>query len=192
MNALGRLIAHENSASDLLAFLIELDPQPLQEILERGGGPHVAQREVQSTGRRLDLVVHTAAGSRPVAVLEFKGASDVYGDQLERYERWASQFDPAPSLFYCTLDGYYSNPPERWQTLDVATLFRAWCGSTHPHAAWLAGKIAELLSSWDTEANGAIGGHPRKSAGMPDQGAMKGQDHSFPIGPPFTCSLAQP
>jgi len=28
-NALGRLVAHENNASDLLAFLFELDPRPM-------------------------------------------------------------------------------------------------------------------------------------------------------------------
>lgn len=32
-NALGRLVAHENTASDLLAFLFEIDPRPLLRLL---------------------------------------------------------------------------------------------------------------------------------------------------------------
>ena len=35
-NALGRLVAHENNASDLLAFLFELDPRPMTGLLGLG------------------------------------------------------------------------------------------------------------------------------------------------------------
>lgn len=63
----------------------------------------------------------------------------------------------APKRFYCTLDGDCADPPNPWQALSTVTLFRSWCGSTHSHAAWLAGEITELLSRWDAEANGLIG-----------------------------------
>nr|BFE56531.1 hypothetical protein GCM10020063_010570 [Dactylosporangium thailandense] len=103
-NGLGRLVAHENSASDLVAFLFEVDPQPLLDLLHLGGGPYICQREVQAgKGKgRLDLVLRRQADGHPVAVLEMKGASDVHGDQLDRYNSWADNFEPAPRRLYCT------------------------------------------------------------------------------------------
>lgn len=159
-NALGRLIAHENSGSDLLAFLIEMDARPLVGILGLEDDAYVAQREVQETGSgrgRLDLVVRRQSDNQPVAVLEIKGASSVHGDQLERYNDWAASLKPAPKLFYCTLDGAGDIPPVPWQQLNLAELFAAWQDVEDTHAAWLAHEIADLLRAWDAEADAIIG-----------------------------------
>lgn len=43
-NALGRLVAHENNASDLLAFLFELDPRPMTGLLGLEDGPYTCWR----------------------------------------------------------------------------------------------------------------------------------------------------
>jgi hypothetical protein len=152
--ALGRLVAHENSASDLLAYLIELDSAPLARVLDLPEGAYQAEREVPGKGR-LDLVVRRETDGHPVAVLELKGASTVHGDQLERYRTWAESFEPAPELFYCTLDD--DAPPTPWQSLDLVDLFAAWENTGHPHAAWLADEIADVLRTWDREADGLIG-----------------------------------
>ncbi|BCJ65728.1 hypothetical protein [Polymorphospora rubra] len=155
--ALGRLVAHENSASDLLAFLFEVDSRPLLHLLDLDGGPYTCQREVQAGRGRLDLVLRRQDDRNPVAVLEMKGASDVHGDQLDRYNVWAESVQPAPRRFYCTLDGDEATPPAPWQPLSLITIFAAWQTCGDAHAAWLAGEITEVLRTWDAEANGLIG-----------------------------------
>ncbi|MFD6608684.1 hypothetical protein ACFWD1_07325 [Micromonospora chalcea] len=159
-NALGRLVAHENTASDLLAFLFEIDPSPLLRLLNLDGGPYTCQREVLA-GRgkgRLDLVLRRQDSGKPVAVLEMKGASDVHGDQLDRYNVWAESVGPAaPRRFYCTLDGDEATPPAPWQPLSLTAVFDAWQSCGDAHAAWLAREIVSVLRTWDAEADGLIG-----------------------------------
>jgi hypothetical protein len=154
--ALGRLVAHENTASDLLAFLFERDPEPLIRLLGLPEDRYRCQREVKAAGR-LDLVVFRQSDGLPAAVLELKGASTQHGNQLERYQAWADRFDPPPALFYCTLDTDSDEAPKPWQPLNLVTLFAAWESVADPHAAWLAREITTILRSWDTEADGIIG-----------------------------------
>ncbi|MFD1364428.1 PDDEXK-like family protein [Actinoplanes sichuanensis] len=158
-NALGRLVAHENSASDLLALLFEMDPEPLSGVLGFDTGTYTCQREVQTgAGKgRLDLVLRRQPDSHPVAVLEMKGASDVHGDQLDRYNAWADGFTPAPRRFYCSLDAELSAPDASWQALSLIEVFGAWKTSSDPHAVWLAGEIADVLRTWDAEADDVMG-----------------------------------
>jgi len=159
-NALGRLIAHENNASDLLAFLFELDPRPMMGLLGLEDGPYTCQREVQARGARkgrLDLVVRRQADGQPTAVFEMKGASDLHGDQLDRYNLWAKSIKPVPKQFYCTLDGDGATPPVPWQPLSLVKLFGAWRTSDDANAAWLADETAGTLQAWDQEADGIIG-----------------------------------
>jgi hypothetical protein len=40
------LVAHENNASDVLAFIFELDPRPMTGLLGLEEGPYACQREV--------------------------------------------------------------------------------------------------------------------------------------------------
>jgi hypothetical protein len=64
------LVAHENNASDLLAFLFELDPRPMTGLLGLEDGPYTCQREVQARGAgkgRLDLVIRRQADGQPNA-----------------------------------------------------------------------------------------------------------------------------
>jgi hypothetical protein len=147
-NALGRLVAHENNASDLLAFLFEMDPKPMVGLLSLEDSHHTCRREAQAQGAkkgRLDLVVRRQADGKAVAVLEMKGASDLHGDQLDRYNSWAKRINPALKQFYCTLDGDGAAPPASWQPLSLVQLFGAWRTSNDAHAACLAGEIADVL-----------------------------------------------
>jgi hypothetical protein len=160
--ALGRLLAHESSLSDLLAFLAELDPLPIEATLGLAGGPHRFCREASATRGmakgRLDLVVRRCSDNHPVAVLEIKGASDVHGDQLDRYNTWSDSFDPpVRQRFYCTLDGDIPAPDPQWRTVSLVDLFGAWRRSDNAHAAWLSDQIAQMLGRWDSEADGIIG-----------------------------------
>jgi hypothetical protein len=102
------------------------------------------------------LVVRRQADGKAVAVLEMKGASDLHGNQLDRYNSWAKRINPAPKQFYCTLDGDGAAPPAPWQPLSLVQLFGAWRTSNDAHAAWLAGEIADVLRTWDQEADGII------------------------------------
>lgn len=154
--ALGRLVAHENTASDLLAFLFERDPGPLMALLGLADDRYRCRREGKAAGR-LDLAVYRQSDGLPVAVLEVKGASSEHEDQLHRYQTWAEGFDPAPKLFYCTLDGEGAVPCAPWQPLSLVALFGAWQTAADPYAAWLAREITGVLRSWDTEADGIIG-----------------------------------
>ena len=87
--ALGRLIANENSASDLLAFLFERDPAPLVRVLGLPDAEYRVRREGKAARSRFDLVVFQE--DHPVAVLELKGASTEHGNQLDRYHPWAAK-----------------------------------------------------------------------------------------------------
>ncbi|MEU4623509.1 PD-(D/E)XK nuclease family protein [Actinoplanes sp. NPDC023801] len=153
-SALGRLVANENSTSDLLAFLFDKDPAPLIRTLGLPEGAYRCRREGRAAKSRLDLVVYRA--DLPVAVLEMKGASSEHGDQLQRYEDWAAKRNPAATLFYCSVDRD-DTPRDPWRALGLVELFGAWRSSSDPHAAWLAGEIAGLLRSWDEEADKTIG-----------------------------------
>lgn len=121
---------------------------------------HTCRREAPAQGAkkgRLDLVVRRQADGKAVAVLEMKGASDLHGDQLDRYNSWAKRINPAPKQFYCTLEGDGAAPPAPWQPLSLVQLFGAWRTSNDAHAAWLAGEIADVLRTWDQEADEIIG-----------------------------------
>ena len=86
-----------------------------------------------------------------------KGASDLHGDQLGRYNLWAESIKPVPKRFYCTLDGDGATPPVPWQPLSLVKLFGAWRTSKDANAAWLADETADMLRAWDQEADGIIG-----------------------------------
>lgn len=129
-------------------------------LLSLENSPHTCRREAQAQGAkigRMDLVVRRKADGKAVAVLEMKGASDLHGDQLDRYISWSKRINPAPKHFYCTLEGDGASPPDPWQSLSLVQLFGAWRTSNDAHAAWLGGEIADVLRIWDQEADGFIG-----------------------------------
>src|SRR5699024_2053797 len=81
LNGLGRLLASENSATDLLALLIDLDAEPVNTLFDLPGDEsYVAEREVQTQGKgRLDLVLRGTDSNMIRAALEMKGASSIHG-----------------------------------------------------------------------------------------------------------------
>ncbi|MFG1609191.1 hypothetical protein [Actinoplanes sp. NPDC049265] len=159
MTALGRLLAQENTATDLLAYLIELDPHPLAVVLDLPAGEYIAEREIMIGGRnRLDLLIRRHGSLEPMALLELKGASGEHNDQLGRYAAWAATSAPAARLRYCTLDGSAAAEVDGpWCPLSLIDLFGAWRTSLHPHAAWFGSDIADVLKDWDAQADDVIG-----------------------------------
>lgn len=159
-NGLGRLLASENSATDLLAMLIDLDSGPVSHLFGLPDNEsYVALREVQTQGKgRLDLVLQGADSGKIKAALEMKGASSIHGNQLEGYAAWASAIaDPTPRMFFCAFDEEEGDANSLWTRLRLKDVYARWQDSAHPHAAWLASSIVEVLEQWDEEANGRLG-----------------------------------
>lgn len=79
-------LASEASWSNLLASLIETDPQPLWPVLgiEPCEAPIVRREVGVGKAGRIDLVIES--GSNPVAVIEVKVLSGLGYRQLQRYE----------------------------------------------------------------------------------------------------------
>lgn len=151
---LSRLLAQENSASDLLAFLIELDPSSVSSALDLDpAGVYVGVREYATGRGRIDLLVQEHSSGSPAAVVELKGASSIHGDQLDRYAAWASKFDPRPELIHCAFDVEESGANEDWTTLRLRDVFGAWERSKSPEARWLASGITAILDTWSVEAD---------------------------------------
>lgn len=156
--ALGRLIANEEATSDLLSLLIELDDKPLIEVFSLPGDcRYEARREISTRNGRLDIVIVESESERPVAVLEMKGASDIHGDQLERYFIWASHYESQPQLVLCAFDNEEASASSSWTRCRLRDVFSVWQQSTHEHAAWLAQEIVGVLEKWDREADGPLG-----------------------------------
>lgn len=156
--SLARLVSGENSASDLLALLIELDDRPLVEFFHLPkDGSYRAQREVSAGSKgRPDLVIYGDSVD-PVIILEMKAGTDVHSNQLERYATWSEQFITAPGLYLCTFDPADRASDSTWQSIRLHDIFSAWKQSKHTHAAWLASEIARVLASWDEESDGLVG-----------------------------------
>lgn len=159
-SGLGRLLASENSATDLLAMLIDLDAGPVATLF---GLPddesYVALREVQTEGKgRLDLVLRGVDSKKIKAALEMKGASSIHGDQLEGYAAWASKVSsPAPRLFFCAFDEEEGDLDGQWTRLRLRDVYARWQDSTHLHASWFAQCIVQTFDQWDSEADGDLG-----------------------------------
>jgi len=170
VQALGRMLARENTATDLLALLIELDPAAVGRLLPGVPANVTAVREATantSKRGRLDLLLRSTVDESLVAVFEMKGAADLHGDQLSRYDAWLAKQPGACARYFCSFDGTRADAPANadgsapgWTPLTLESLFGAWRTSAHPHAAWLSEQIVDLLSAWSTEAAGPIGaGH---------------------------------
>lgn len=159
LGSLGRLLASENSATDLLALLIELDPSPVSDVFTlEANRSYTAHREVSAKGHgRLDLVIADVATGDPYAALEMKGASSIHGDQLGRYVDWAESKPNPPKLFFCAFDKEEAETDRRWTRLRLRDVYAPWENSAHAHAKWLATQILGLFDHWDAEADGKLG-----------------------------------
>lgn len=160
VNELDRLIATENSMSDLLAFLIGMDSSVVSKAFGLDIDESlVGERESSTHGRgRLDLVIRGEVSARPYAAVEMKGASSIHGAQLERYSVWALEFGQhPPKLIYCAFGSDEIAVGAAWTKLRIRDVFAAWQHSKHVHAAWLANNIVRILDQWDLEADGCLG-----------------------------------
>lgn len=157
-SSVGRLIAKEESASDLLALLVELDSKPIAEILNLDAERrYEAIREFATGNGRLDLVIIDRATDIPAAVIEMKGAADPGDDQLDRYLAWANSKEPRPKVFLCAFDEDESVADPEWTRCRLRDIYAGWCESSNRYAAWLAQSMVSLLEQWDQEADAPLG-----------------------------------
>lgn len=158
MMNLGRLIASENSASDVLAWLVELDSSPAAELFNLDPSKsYSAIREMRTSNGRIDFVIVEKINASPLVVMELKGASSLHNDQMKRYETWATSFDFAPQLVVGAFDEDEIELTEAWTAIRLRDLFSAWTRSQHSHASWLARQVTDLLDKWDREADRQLG-----------------------------------
>ena len=131
-------LGNENKWSDLVAVLIEADPQvaAIAFGLREAAGPLRVQREAPAAGRdRIDLVIHDADG--PSCLVEAKVLSGLGVNQLLRYS------DAYPEATNCVLLS-----PERlplhlgsatgWRQLSWEYVLGCFADSSHPWVAQTA------------------------------------------------------
>lgn len=159
LKGLERLLASENSATDLLALLMELDASFVPDLFDLDPGKEYSvDREVSAGGQgRLDLVISDVATGEPQVVLEMKGASSIHGDQLERYVDWAEARTTVPKLYFCAFDKEEAATDDRWTRTRLRDVYTVWKHSSHSHARWLATQVVALFDLWDSEADGRLG-----------------------------------
>lgn len=159
LTGLARLLASENSATDLLVLLMELDASLVPNMFDLDPSQEYSvHREVSAGGRgRLDLVISDAVTYEPKVALEMKGASSIHGDQLERYVDWAEARTTVPKLYFCAFDKEEAAADVRWMRTRLRDVYSAWLNSIHSHARWLATQIVALFDLWDSEADGQLG-----------------------------------
>lgn len=159
LTGLARLLASENSATDLLVLLMEIDASLIPDLFELDPiQEYSVHREVSAGGRgRLDLVIGDADSGEPQVVVEMKGASSIHGDQLERYVAWAETRTTVPKLYFCAFDKGEAATDDRWTRTRLRDVYSVWQDSAHSHARWLATQIVALFDLWDSEADGQLG-----------------------------------
>lgn len=159
LTGLARLLASENSATDLLVLLMELDASLIPGLFELDPSQEYSvHREVSAGGRgRLDLVIADSVSAEPKVALEMKGASSIHGDQLERYVNWAEARTTVPKLYFCAFDKEEATTDGRWTRIRLRDVYSVWLNSAHSHARWLATQIVALFDLWDSEADGQLG-----------------------------------
>ncbi len=143
-------LASENKWTDLLATLIELDPQPLARLLGVAADLQVKREVVVPTAPsksdRLDLLLCSSAGT-PIAAIEAKLLSDVGKRQLHRY---SESFPGAQVYRVLQLANLpiASGAPAPWQPLTWEDVLDAFAESPH---TWVAA-TARAWRSWIREA----------------------------------------
>ncbi|SFR01841.1 PD-(D/E)XK nuclease superfamily protein [Lentzea waywayandensis] len=150
----------ENKWSDLVATLIELDPDPVADLLGLGDSPaHVSvEREVPAgSGGRVDLVISVDNEKRCVA--EAKVLSGLGLGQLRRYR---DHFPDVPHHVLITLEHFPIDVPSSagWRSVRWEDLLRALSGSSVP-------LVAETASTWLSYVDGEmpVGGQFELPAG---------------------------
>ncbi|WP_138758564.1 hypothetical protein [Modestobacter altitudinis] len=159
MVGLERLLNGEERVSDFVAFLADLDPQPLARVLGLDAEGLKVRREALVNGRggRADLLVENAAGE-PLALVEVKIGAGQHGRQYAVYDEWAAQDGLSASCWLVTLSGDDPHVPPSWHTgLTLAGLVGEWRKSDHAQAAWLADLAAAVLERRAEQLEGRLG-----------------------------------
>lgn len=166
-SGLARLMSREESVTDFLAMLCDLDMKPLRDMLQlRGRGHHVAREravagvlDARHRKGRLDLIVR-AADESVAAIVEVKLGADIHGDQLKLYREWHARNRSAVDAkkFFISLDLGHHGTPDGWDaSISLPELVSAWERSKNPHAAWLGRQAGRELAGRVRQLNGGMG-----------------------------------
>jgi hypothetical protein len=138
---LGRIlpVGREDRWSDLLAVLIDTDPDPMCGVLRISvtGPLEVAREATVDAESRPDIVLR--AGGRTAAVIEVKLLAGFGRRQLARY----IEAEPGADAYVVLHPGRLALPPgdERWRAIPWEDVLAAYRASRHQ---W----VAETASAW--------------------------------------------
>ncbi|PZU02173.1 MAG: hypothetical protein DI630_09345 [Gordonia sp. (in: high G+C Gram-positive bacteria)] len=151
---LSRVLRSEVNVASLLGFLAARDPLSLQSFLVLPEPISGVRVEVPFGKRsRLDVVLDGDRG--PIAVLELKVSATEHGDQLSRYDRFASEYGAAKYLVDLELSG--SGSAAGWTQIDLAGLFECWTNSADPTTTAFGTEISMVFRQWQSQALGPMG-----------------------------------
>lgn len=159
---LGRLLKHEENLSNLIAFMVDVDPSPFAMFLGLPSGVGLkVSREQKLPGKlgRLDLLAKQ--DGMPIAVLELKTMAGIHGDQLKNYETWADNqagqgVDP-PALYLVELNQFSYHDADRWIRSTISQLLDAWVSDSDSPVQWLAAQMNFVIDGWVAELSGPLG-----------------------------------
>ena len=150
---MGRVLRNEVDVASLLGFLAARDPCPLQQFLDLPEPIRNVRVEVQfANTSRLDVVLDGGRG--PIAVLELKVSATEHGDQLARYEQFASRYGAAKYL--ADLELPESSSPNGWTRVGLAELFGCWVGSADATTNVFSTEISNVFRQWHKQALGPL------------------------------------
>lgn len=152
VHLLGRALRSEVDVASLLGFLASRDPARLQHFLGLSEPILDVEVEVQAGKSRLDVVLDGRGG--PIAVLELNVSATEHGDQLARYEAFASRHRAAKYLVDLELPG--SAAPAGWTQVGLAELFDCWDSSADATTKAFGAAIANVFRQWQKQASGPL------------------------------------
>lgn len=150
---LGRVLTREVDTASLLGFVASRDPEPLRRLL----GLHEPIQDVRVEvpfGKRSRLDVVLYGTNAPIAALEVKVSATEHGDQLVRYQEFASQHGAATFLIDLELAG--TTAPPGWTRLSLVEAFGCWSDSVDATARVFSTAITDVFREWTRQATGPL------------------------------------
>lgn len=139
-----RLLLGETQVSDLLQFLSDLDATPWSGLV--GFTPVYIERESMAQNRA-DLVLTGNSGQR--AIVEMKVGHVFDATQQRRYEHLQGDMQLYLAALGMDKQRLSADMTDRWDFLDLTTVFEAWTHSEHSVAQVFANQISTIFRSWD-------------------------------------------
>ena len=143
----------ETTVSNLVAVLVERDPRPLLELLDRpfrSDATYETRREdfslADASRNFLDVAFYE--NQIPLAALELKVGAGWHGDQASRYEDWANETKADPRLLFLTPLGLDYGESESWTRLTLGDFFSGWSESDDQLARLLSEEMRRETLRW--------------------------------------------